>query len=326
VVRVLPGEPDECYTLDDYRHRYSLYQLDPDLQAAHASAPFVMSYDDHEVHNNWAGDTTEPKTPPELFLLRRAAAFQAWYEHLPVRRAQLPRGPDILAYRRFAIGDLLAMNVLDTRLFRSVQACSDGPRVRANCAEALEPNRTMLGETQERWLYDGFRSAKTRWTLLAQQVVMMRNDRNPDPNVFAPSLDKWDGAVAARDRLFAAVENARLANLVVISGDLHQNWAGELKKNFADEKSATLGVEFVATSVTSLGDGFDTNDNYKALLQQDPHIKFFNRQCGYVRHIVTPNRWQADFQVLDKVSVPDGRLSTRKSFVVENGKPGLAEL
>jgi alkaline phosphatase D len=326
VVRVLPGEPDECYTLDDYRHRYSVYQLDPDLQAAHASAPFVMSYDDHEVQNNWAGDTTEPKTPVELFLLRRAAAFQAWYEHLPVRRAQLPRGPDIFAYRRFAIGDLLAMNVLDTRLFRSVQACSDGPRIRANCAEALEPNRTMLGERQERWLYDGFKSAKTRWTLLAQQVIMMRNDRNPDPNVFAPSLDKWDGAVAARDRLFAAVENARLANLVVVTGDVHQNWAGELKKNFADEKSATLGVEFVATSVTSLGDGFDTNDNYKALLQQDPHIKFFNRQCGYMRHIVTPNRWQADFQVLDKVSVPDGRLSTRKSFVVENGKPGLAEL
>ena len=326
IVRTMPGEPDECYTLEDYRHRYSLYQLDPDLQAAHASAPFVMSYDDHEVVNNWAGDTTDDQTPPELFMLRRAAAFQAWYEHLPLRRAQLPRGPDILAYRRVAVGNLLAMNVLDTRLFRSAQACSDGPRVRAGCAEALEPNRTMLGSAQERWLYDGFRSAKARWTLLAQQVIMMRNDRNPDPKVFGPSLDKWDGAVAARDRLFAAIENTRLANLVVVTGDVHQNWAGELKKNFADEKSATLGVEFVATSVSSLGDGFDTNDNYKALLQQDPHIKFFNRQCGYVRHVVTPDRWQADFQVLDKVSVPDGRLSTRKSFVVENGKAGLSEL
>jgi alkaline phosphatase D len=232
----------------------------------------------------------------------------------------MPRGPDILAYRRFAVGDLLTVNVLDTRLFRSPQACADGPRVRANCTEALEPNRTMLGDTQERWLYGGFRSAKSRWTLLAQQVTMVRNDRNPDPNVFSPSLDKWDGAVAARDRLFAAVESAKLGNLVVVTGDAHQNWAGELKKNFADEKSATLGIEFVTTSVTSAGDGFDINDNFKTLLQQNPHMKFFNGQRGYVRHVVTPGRWQADFQVLDKVSVPDGRMSTRKSFVIESGK------
>jgi len=215
--------------------------------------------------------------------------------------------------------------VLDTRLFRSPQACADGPRQQANCAEALEGNRTMLGATQERWLYDGFRSSKAHWNLLAQQVIVARNDRDPDPNVFVPSLDKWDGAVAARDRLFAAVEAAKLRNLVVVTGDVHQNWAAELKKNFADEKSATLGVEFVATSVSSLGDGFDINDRFKALLQQDPHLKFFNGQRGYVRHTVTPQRWQADYQVLDKVSVRDGRLSTRKSFVVENGRPGLTE-
>ena len=325
VIRSLPGDPDECYTLDDYRHRYSIYQLDPDLQAAHASAPFVMSYDDHEVDNNWAGDTNEDNTPAELFLLRRAAAFQAWYEHLPLRRAQLPRGPDIRAYRRFAVGDLLTVNVLDTRLFRSPQACADGPRVRADCAEALEPKRTMLGDMQERWLYESFRNARSRWTLLAQQIVVARNDRNPDPKVFSPSLDKWDGAVAARDRLFTAVDDAKLRNLVVVTGDVHQNWAAELKKNFLDERSATLGVEFVATSISSLGDGFDINDNYRALLRQDPHMKFFNGQRGYVRHIITPERWQADYQVLDKVSVPEGRASTRKSFVVENGKSALLE-
>ncbi len=325
VVRVMPGEPDECYTLDDYRQRYSLYQSDPDLQIAHASAPFIMSFDDHEVDNDWAGDTTEEYAPPELFLLRRAAAFQAWYEHLPVRKAQLPRGPDILAYRRLNVGDLLAMNVLDTRTFRSPQACPKGPRVVANCAEANEPNRTMLGETQERWLYDSFKAAKTRWTVLAQQVTMMRNDRDPDPKVFAPSLDKWDGAVAARDRLFAAIEAAKLNNVVALAGDIHQNWAGELKKDFLDEKSATLGVEFVATSISSVGDGFDINNTYKALLQQQPYVKFFNSQRGYVRNVVTPSRWQADFQVLDKVSVPDGRMTTRKSFVVESGKSGLAD-
>ncbi len=325
VVRVMPGEPGECMTLNDYRNRYSLYQLDPDLQAAHASAPFVMSYDDHEVDNDWSGNTSIDKAPMELFLLRRAAAFQAWYEHLPLRSAQMPRGPDILAYRRFAVGDLLTVNVLDTRQYRSPQACADGPRVRAGCDEALEPGRTMLGAAQERWLYDGFGNSRSRWNLLAQQVIMMRHDRDPDPDVFKPSLDKWDGAVAARARLFASVEEMKLANLVVVTGDIHRNYAGELKKDFADPDSATIGVEFVATSVTSRGNGFDINDRFRNLLKQNPHIKFFNSQRGYVRHIVTPERWQADYQVLDKVSVPNGELSTRKSLVVENGRSAITE-
>jgi alkaline phosphatase D len=325
VIRTMPGDPDEIYTLDDYRHRYAIYKTDPDLQAAHASTPFIMSFDDHEVDNDWASDTTQDHTPSELFLLRRAAAFQAWYEHLPVRKAQLPRGPDILAYRRFGVGDLVTMNVLDTRSFRSPQACANGPRVVSGCAEANEPQRTMLGAMQERWLHDGFKTAKARWNVLAQQVTMMRNDRDPDHNVFAPSLDKWDGAVAARNRLFAAIEAAKLGNVVTLTGDIHQNWAGELKKDFANETSATLGVEFVATSISSAGDGFDINNNYKALLQQQPYVKFFNSQRGYVRHLVTPARWQADFQVLDKVSVPDSRMTTRKRFVVENGKSGLAD-
>jgi alkaline phosphatase D len=323
VVRVMPGDPDETYTLDDYRNRYAIYKLDANLQGAHASAPFIMSFDDHEVDNDWAGDTTEENTRPELFLLRRAAAFQAWYEHMPVRSALLPRGPDILAYRRFAIGDLLAFNVLDTRQYRSPQACGGG--IRVGCAEALEPQRTMMGETQERWLYESFKTSKARWTVLAQQVIMMPNDRNPDPKVFAPSMDKWDGAVAARDRLLAAIDAAKVGNLVALAGDIHNNWAGELKKDFKDESSATLGVEFVGTSVSSDGDGFDINDTFKARMQQQPHTKFVNNQRGYGRHIVTPARWQADFQVLDKVTIPDGRMSTRKSLVVEAGKSGLLE-
>jgi alkaline phosphatase D len=322
VIRVMPDEPDEIYTLDDYRRRYAIYQSDPDLQEAHASAPFVMSYDDHEVDNNWAGDMSEENIPPELFLLRRAAAFQAWYEHMPVRQSMLPRGPDLLAYRRLSIGELMSLNVLDTRLFRSDQPCGDG--VKADCREALDPNRTMLGDTQERWLYDGFQMARTRWTVLGQQVMVMRYDRDPDPAITATSMDKWDGATAARDRLFAAVEAAKLANLIVLTGDIHNHWAGELKKDFEDPNSPTLGVEFVATSISSGGDGFDTNDSLTAALGENPHIKFVNNQRGYVRHVVTPERWQADFQVLDRVSGPDGRVSTRQSFVVEYGKNGLA--
>ncbi len=323
IIRAMPEESGECFTLDDYRRRYAAYQLNTELQDAHASAPFIMSFDDHEVVNDWAGETTVKQQPREQFLLRRAAAFQAWYEHLPLRRAQMPHGTngaDIQAYRRLAVGDLLTVNVLDTRQYRTGTTC--GARVMAGCAEALEPNRTMLGEAQERWLYESFKQP-LRWTLLAQQIPIMRQDRNVDPAIFGPSMDKWDGTVAARDRLFAAVEQSKLRNLISVAGDIHINCAGELKKNFDDEKSATLGVDFTATSVTSLGDGFDSNNRFKTLMQQDPHIKFYNGQRGYVRHVVTLQRWEADYQVLDKVSSPDGTMSTRKSFVVEDGNSRL---
>jgi len=323
VVRVMPGDPDETFTLDDYRLRYSTYQLDPDLQAAHASAPFVMSFDDHEVSNDWAGEWNEAHAPAELFVLRRAAAFQAWYEHMPVRKTLLPRGPDIQMYRRFQIGDLMNVDVLDTRQFRSPQACGGG--IRTGCMEAFEPQRTMLGPAQERWLYEGFKNSTARWNVLAQQVILMRNDRDANPGVFTPSMDKWDGAVAARDRLFAAIEETRVRNLVSLAGDIHNNWAGELKKDFLNEKSPTLGIELVGTSISTDGDGYDINDNFRRRVAKQPYVKFFNNQRGYLRHTVTPEHWQVEFQVLDKVTVDDGRMSTRKSLVIESGRSAIVE-
>lgn len=325
-VRAMPEPYDEIYTLVDYRNRYAVYKADPDLMAAHASAPFLSSYDDHEVDNNWAGDISEDTAamvPPELFRLRRAAAFQAWYENMPVRRTAFPRGPEITAYNRFGYGDLLDISVLDTRQYRSDQPCGDGTK--ADCAEALEPNRTMLGDAQERWLYENFKNSEARWNVLAQQVIVMRNDRNPDPAISAPSMDKWDGAVAARDRLFAAITESGLSNPVVLTGDIHNNWAGEMKADFDQPSSPTLGVEFVATSISSGGDGADATPDTPALLSQNPHIKFFNNQRGYVRHVVTPDRWQADFQVLDRVSTRGEPARTRQSFVVESGQPVLNE-
>ena len=321
--RVVPRDFDETFSLDDYRIRYGLYKLDLDLQAAHASAPFVMSFDDHEVSDDWAGDWNYTGAPAELFALRRAAAFQAWYEHMPVRKAQLPRGPDIQLYRRLAVGDLITMNVLDTRQFRTPPACGSGRK--QYCAEAFEPHRTMMGEKQERWLYDGFKSARARWTVLAQQVMMMHNDFDQAPDRTRFDMDMWDGATVARRRLFEAIEDARVDNLMVLSGDIHSNWAGELKMDFLDEDSATVGVEFVGTSISSNSDGYDINDRFKKRLAKQPHLKFANNQRGYLRHTVTPARWQVDFQVIDKVTVPDGRMSTRKSLVVESGKCAIAQ-
>lgn len=321
VARVMPSEPDEIYALADYRLRYAIYKMDPDLQLAHASAPWLCSFDDHEVDNNFAGMVSEEGIPPEIFALRRAAGFQAWYEHMPLRRTSLPNGPWIQAYRRFHYGDLAQIDVLDTRQFRSDQPCGDGSH--AACADALKPENTMLGEAQEAWLGTGLRGSKARWNVLAQQVMMMRHDRDPSPEKTGYSMDKWDGAVAARKRLFETLEGARIGNAVVLTGDIHQNWAGELKADFDDPKSKTLGVEFVATSITSGGDGADMTKAGQAMLKKNPHIGFFNSQRGYMRHSLSQGRWQADYRVLDKVSTAGAAVSTRASFVVEAGQPGM---
>ncbi|MCZ8373735.1 MAG: alkaline phosphatase D family protein [Beijerinckiaceae bacterium] len=321
VVREMPDLPGKCLTLADYRHRYALYKLDADLQAAHRAAPFLASFDDHEVENNWAGYASEIEgVTRAAFAQRRAAAFKAWYEHMPVRRAQRPNGPDILAYRRLRFGDLLQVDILDTRQYRDPQPCGDGWKT---CPEAREARRTMLGRQQEAWLEAGWRGPPARWNLLAQQVPMMRFDRDPDPALVETHMDKWDGAEAARQRLFDAAGAARLGNLVVLSGDVHHNRAAELCRDFDDPASARIGVEFVATSISSAGDGEDRPATTPKLLAANPHLKFFNSQRGYVLHEVDARRWQAEYRVLDSVSRPDRPDILRQRCVVEAGRPVL---
>jgi alkaline phosphatase D len=324
VVRVMPGDPDEIYTVADYRHRYALYKLDPDLQAAHASAPFLMSFDDHEVDNNWAGGVSEEEgVPAEVFALRRIAGFQAWYEHMPLRASAFPRGASIDAHRRFDVGDLARIDVLDTRQYRSDQPCGDGTR--AGCAAAHEASRTMLGAAQERWLSEGFRSARPRWNVLAQQVVVMSRDLDPTPERQTFNMDKWDGASAARDRLVASLREAGVANTVILTGDVHNAWAGEVKVRHDDAATPTVAVEHVATSITSGGDGSETLPATAGILRDNPHIRFFDNRRGYTRHVVTREAWRADYRVVDRVTTPDGRVSTHRSFVTEAGRPGLVE-
>jgi alkaline phosphatase D len=322
--RRFPAPTGEAVSLDSYRHRYAGYKMDADLQSVHASAPFLMSFDDHEVDNNWAGDIDQNGTPSELFLLRRAAAFQAYYEHMPLRASALPRAGAMSLYRRFHFGSLAQVDVLDTRQYRSDQPCNDG--IRRDCEAALDPGRTMLGKAQEDWLHSGLSRSRAQWNLLAQQVVMMQQDRDPDPNGVTTSMDKWDGAVAARDRLFATLKRRRVANPIVFSGDIHNNWAGELKADFADPRSPTIGHEFVVTSISSDGDGRDLRPETPAILEQNPHIRFFNDQRGYLSVDLTPTELKARFEVVDFVSRPGAPKSTRASFVVEAGRPELNRL
>jgi len=324
--RAMPADFRSCYTLTDYRRRYALYKTDPDLQAAHASCPFLPSFDDHEVTDNWAADSDPRSTPAEDFLFRRAAAFQAWYEHMPVRRRMTPRGPDVTAYRHFRIGNLADLAVLDTRQYRSRQPCGDG--FRAECRAADEPGRTMLGEAQERWLADLLRSTTATWQVLAQQVLFSRLNwrsfswmQNPEDGMHR--MDAWDGATAAQARVIDMFRPAR--NPVVLSGDAHMDLSLEIKDDWNDAKSRCVGVEFLSTSISSGGDGAANVKNADAILADNPHLKFVGYERGYTRHVVTPQRWQADLRTVERVSTPGAPVVTRKSFVVEAGRPGLQE-
>jgi alkaline phosphatase D len=328
IARPMPDSFPYCINVIDYRRRYALYKSDPDLQAAHASCAFLSSFDDHELANNWAGESDPRNTPPEAFLFRRAAAFQAWYEHMPVRRMMLPRGPDMLAYRNFRFGNLANLAVLDTRQFRSKQPCGDG--IKANCQEAKDLTRTMMGDVQESWLAQSLRSGNATWQVLAQQVLFSQMDWRSFPwakttEAGAGNMDAWDGSAAGRERILSLFREAQAPNTVVLSGDAHMGLALEIKEDWKQPGSRCLGVEFLATSISSGGDGGASFANDAALHADNPHLKFASNERGYNRHVVTPKRWQADFRVVERVSAADAPVITRKSFVVEAGRPGLLD-
>jgi alkaline phosphatase D len=315
----------EITTLEDYRNRHAQYKTDPDLQAAHAACPWLVTWDDHELDNNWADEVPEDGQPRGAFLRRRAAAFQAYYEHMPLRRTSRPRGIDLQLYRRIAYGDLAEFNVLDTRQFRADQACGDGRDT--GCEERLDPARSITGAAQEAWLLDGLESSRARWNVLAQQVFFAQRDYEAGPGPGSFSMDSWDGYVASRERILGFVEERRVANPVVLTGDVHQHWAADLKADFADPDSATLGSELVCTSITSNGDGSDEIPAAnQVVLAESPHVRYNRNRRGYVRCVVDRAQWRADFRTVPYVKRPGAPVGTDRSFVIEAGRPGLQEV
>jgi alkaline phosphatase D len=313
-------ESGEVLTLDQYRGRYGLYRSDPALQAAHAACPWVVTTDDHEVANNYAGAIPEASSSSTGgdFLLRRAAAYQAYYEFMPLRRRALPRGPGMHLFRRLRFGRLLDMHVLDTRQFRSDQPCGDGAKPR--CADALPSTQTMLGEEQERWLERGLRDTRARWSVLANQVMIAQVKRGtPEAPTYA--MDKWDGYVAARERLLRILSETPRLNPIVVTGDVHSNWVADLKADFENPSSQTLATEFTGTSMSSGGDG--SEGSVDRIQSMNPHVKFFNGRRGYVRVQLTQKTCTADYRVLPYVTKPGAPVATRASFIVENGRRGV---
>jgi alkaline phosphatase D len=318
VVREHAG--DEPYSLDDYRRRYAQYKLDTDLQAAHAAHSWWVTWDDHETDNNWAGDHDQDGTPPEIFNLRRQAAAQAYYENMPLRKTSFPRGTAIQIYRQASYGNLLDAHFLDTRQFRMDQPCGDN--LRPVCAEALATDRTIMGATEERWLLDGLATSNARWKLIANQVMMMPLDRRTD-DTSAPiwNMDSWAGYPAARQRLMNHLQSHQVKNVVVTTGDEHQNFVGELRGGNGD--GPVVAVEFVATSISSGGDGSDKRAGADKILADNPHLKFTNDQRGYIVCDVGRDVWNTELKVMDTVTHAGGTLSVRKKFSIAAGESRL---
>ncbi|CAM5579680.1 alkaline phosphatase D family protein [Streptomyces pharetrae] len=310
----------ETMTLTDYRMRYALYRSDEDLQAAHATHPFVVAWDDHETENNYAGAIPENDVPPEEFLLRRAAAYRAYWENQPLRAAQLPQGPDARLYRRLHWGDLSQFDVLDTRQYRSDQAYGDRPHVPG--PESDDPARTLTGDAQERWLIEGWQASNALWNVVPQQVLFcQRNFDVTDPPKV--SMDAWDGYRASRNRVVAGAKAAGLANWIVLTGDVHVGYALDIKDNFDDPASRTLGTELACTSITSGKDGADKPVNWEAHLRANPHMKFYNGKRGYLRMELDREAARSDFRTVSAVTTPGAPVTTAASFVTEAGDPGL---
>jgi alkaline phosphatase D len=302
-------------TLEDYRLRYAQYKSDPSLQNIHAAFPWLVTFDDHEVRNNWGGEDDEKS------LNRQAAAFKAYYEHMPVRKSAIPNDYHIQIYRKCSYGDLVDFNILDTRQFRSKPAC--GSNQTENCPDRNDPSRTIFGEQQEEWLFNNLKTSTKRWNILANQVLMAYIDNQQGLGTKV-GIDKWDGFVNSRDRLFSTIIENNLKNVVVLTGDSHKNWVNDLKEDFNQPQSRTIATEFGGTSLTSGGNG--TKKYGGDIMAENPHIKYASNRRGYVKCTLTPERMQADFRTVEYVDRKGAPISTEASFYVKNNEPGAIRL
>jgi alkaline phosphatase D len=299
----------ETHDLAGYRARYAWYKRDPDLQAAHQAAPWIATWDDHEVEDNYAAGVSGGDAPPEQFAVRRAAAYQAYWEHLPLRSPP-PRGASMRMHRRFAFGTLANIHVLDTRQHRSDQIAGAAWQPASGARE--DPRRTMLGHRQHRWLADGLARSTAKWDIVAQQVIASHlhvdwRDRG------IVNVDTWDGYPAAQRLLYDALATAK--NPVVLTGDLHAGYAFDIRPH---GRSTPIGTEFAATSISSGGDGTDLSDAGRRFLDSTPDLHYANQRRGYLRCRVTPAELNVDFRVVPYVTgAADAPIRTDASFVVE---------
>ena len=311
-------------TLEQYRARYATHKGDPALQAIHARVPWLLVWDDHEVGNDYAnlqGQELEPD-----FRAQRAAAYQAYWEHLPFPRSARPRGPDMRITGRLDWGTLARIHLLDDRQYRDPQVCPKPNRggsntvALKNCPAFLDPKRTLLGAEQERWLADGWDTARP-WNLVAQQTLMARFSwTDPAKESATYWTDGWDGYAPARQRLFDSIVQRKVGGVVVLGGDVHSNYVADLKLDFDDPASPTIATEYCGTSITSLS---FPQSRIDAALGFNPHLRYGRSdQRGYMRFTLDAKQLQAQLRVVDNALDPASGITTAARFTTEASRPG----
>lgn len=311
----------EIESLADYRTRHAQYRSDPLLHAMHARCPWFVTWDDHEFDNNYANDVSEKEgVDPAEFLYRRMNAYQAYYEAMPLRRRSMPRGADMQLYRRADFGRLANFLVMDTRQYRTDQP-NDDSQVPLNEA-ALDPQNTIMGREQKQWLYQNLIASPATWNVLAQQVMMgmVTMSQKGDPDKYV--MDQWPGYARERMELMRFLQDRKISNPVVLTGDIHSNWVNDLRVDDRQVEQPVVATEFVGTSITSGGNGEAKPYFHDLLMANNPLLKFCNFERGYVKCTVTPTQWRSDYMVVSDVLQPGGDVSCRASFVVENGRAG----
>jgi len=321
-------------SLEDYRARYALYKSDPDLQRMHQACPWLMTWDDHEVQNDYAGTTPGDRGPAGLdFAARRAAAYQAYYEHMPLRAHVLTRamaglasGAEMRIYGSVPYGDLAMLYLLDDRQYRDHQACTKGGATGSgvvnpqDCVLWNDLRRTLLGPQQERWLEQSFANTQAQWNVLGQQTVFGQRDLKAGEGQ-ALSNDGWDGYPVARARLTDALQRHKVRNPVILGGDVHANWVGLVKADYARPDSASIGVEFCGTSITSRG---GINGRIADVIAENPHFVFIDRERrGYGVAEFTPGQLTTTLRAVTDVTRPDSGIETLARFVVPSGRATL---
>lgn len=301
--------------LDGYRRRHALYKTDPDLQTAHRACPWIVTWDDHEVLNDYAGLANREGLPPALFAPRRAAAYQAYFEHMPIRPSLWRGRRDPRLFRAVDWADLASMSVLDTRQYRSAPPCAE-PDVARNvrltaCADAVDPSRTIMGRAQEKWLSGRLVRERRPWTLIVQQVffapLWLDGDRR---TTFS---DQWDGYAANRTRLLAQMSRPTVRNPVVLSGDVHSFWVNDLDW----PGGAAVGSEVVTSA---LGAASPPVGRFGDVARNNPHVRHHDaRNAGWVRLDIDRGGIRADLRTIHDRTDAGSDVRSSARFVLATG-------
>ena len=299
--------------LFEYRDRHALYKSDENLRAAHAAFPWLVTWDDHEVYDNYLFNPELGEANRDAFVKRRAAAYQAWYEHMPVPPHM---GRDFSNYRiydRYRFGKLLDIAVLDIRQYRTQPDPQD----------ATTHTADIFGADQENWLDKTLADSRAKWTVIAQQTLLSERDTAKGPATHY-SLDGWDGYRASRERLVKGLGDANIENPLVIGGDLHAFYTADVKADYSDANAPTVASEFVCGSITSDG---PTEASVATVLAENPHLKYANgKDHGYAILSLDDKQARSDFMIVSDRKKPDATTSIGPSFVVADGQKGAVRI